>query len=240
MDETVTTTSHAMLTAEAHRDLRIRRDRDTALGDGVMSCVTVPAEFRRVQVHYPILFRRNAERDAFTAIALFGFREGENLFLEGGTWDADYVPLSVDIQPFLIGGTEEARQVHVDLASPRIGGDGQRVFDDAGRSTPYLEAVAEQLGELDEGWRASADFFAALRRHELLEPLTLEITLVDGSVNRLVGFHVVDEARLAALDAAALGALHAEGHLMPIFMAVASIGNFNALVARKNKRLGDG
>lgn len=240
MGETVTTTSHAMLTAEVHQGLRVRRDRDSALGDAVMSCVTVPSEFRRVQAHYPILFRRNAERDAFTALALFGFQERENLFLEGGAWDADYVPLAVDIQPFLIGGAEGTRQVHVDLASPRIGGDGERVFDDAGRPTPYLEAVSEQLGELDAGWRASGDFFAALRRHELLEPLTLEIALDDGSVNRLVGFHVIDEARLSGLDAAALGALHAEGHLMPIFMAVASIGNFNALVARKNRRLGDG
>lgn len=239
MDETVAATSHAILTAEAHRELRVRRNRDPALGDGVMSCMTVPAEFRRVQAHYPILFRRNAERDAFTALALFGFQEGENLFLEGGAWDADYVPLAIDIQPFLIGGAEGARQVHVDLASPRIG-DGERVFDDAGRATPYLETVAEQLGELDEGYRASGAFFAALRRHELLEPLTLEITLDDGSVNRLVGFHIIDEARLSALEAAALGALHAEGHLMPIFMAVASIGNFNALVARKNRRLGDG
>lgn len=240
MDETVTTTSHAMLTAEVHRELRIRRDRDVALGDGVMSCVTMPAEFRRVQVHYPILFRRNAERDAFTALALFGFQEGENLFLESGVWDADYMPLAIDIQPFLIGGASETRQVHVDLASPRLGEEGERVFDESGRPTPYLERVAGQLGELDEGWRASGDFFAALRRHDLLEPLTLEITLDDRSVNRLVGFHVIDEARLAALDAVALGALHADGHLMSIFMAVASIGNFNALVARKNKRLGDG
>jgi len=239
MGEAVTTTSHAVLTAEAHRELRVRRERDEALGDGVMSCVTMPAEFRRVQVHYPILFRRNAERDAFTAVALFGFEDGENLFLEGVAWDADYVPLAMAVQPFLIGGAEDARQVHVDLASPRIGA-GWRVFDDAGRPTSYLETVAEQLGELDEGWRASGDFFSALRRHELLEPLTLEITLDDGSVNRLVGFHVIDEARLSALDAAALGALHADGHLMPIFMAVASIGNFNALVARKNRRLGDG
>ena len=236
-------TSHAILTAAAHGELRIRRDRDAQLGDGVMSCVTVPAEFRRVQVHYPILFRRNVERDSLAALALFGFQDGENLFLEDGVWDADYVPLAIDIQPFLIGGAPGlpgASQVHVDLASPRIGDAGERVFDADGRPTPYLETVAEQLGELDEGYRASGDFFAALRRYELLEPLTLEITLGDGSINRLVGFHVIDEARLNALDGASLGTLQAEGHLMPIFMAVASIGNLNALVARKNRRLANG
>ena len=234
-------TSHAILTAEAHRELRVRRDRDVRLGDGVMSCMTVPAEFRRVQAHYPILFRRNIERDSFAAMALFGFEDGENLFLANGAWDADYVPLSIDIQPFLIGGTADgAKQVHVDLGSPRIGENGERVFDADGRPTGYLETIAEQLGELDEGHRASGEFFSALRRYELLEPLTLEVALGDGSVNRLVGFHVIDETRLSGLDAAALGTLQAEGHLMPIFMAVASIGNLNALVARKNRRMMDG
>ena len=41
--------SHEILTAEAHRDLRIRTDRSAELGDGVMSCITFPNEFRRVQ-----------------------------------------------------------------------------------------------------------------------------------------------------------------------------------------------
>lgn len=237
-------TNHAVLTAEAHRELRVRTDRDAALGDAVMSCVTVPDEFRKVQAYYPILFRRNVERDEFMAVALFGFEAGENLFLADGRWEADYRPLAIDIQPFLIGGSAEgggAKQVHIDLASPRIGaGEGMRVFDEHGRPTPYLETIAEQLGALDEGWRGAAGFFSALRRHELLEPLTLEITLDDGSTNRLVGFHVIDEDRLRALDGEALGELHREGHLMPLFMALASLGNLNALIARKNRRLADG
>ncbi len=237
-------TDHLVLTAEAHRDLRVRTERDAALGDAVMSCVTVPDEFRRVQVDYPILFRRDVERDAFMALALFGFEDGENLFLQDGRWDADYLPLAVDIQPFLIGAPAaggETKQVHIAMASPRIARDeGVRVFDDHGRPTPYLETVAEQLGALDAGWQASGDFFAALRRYDLLEPLTLEITLDDGSTNRLVGFHVVDEDRLRALDGDALGDMHRDGHLMPLFMAVASIGNLAALIARKNRRMADG
>lgn len=129
------------------------------------------------------------------------------------------------------------------MASPRIvadGGEGVRVFDEHGSPTPYLETVAEQLGALDEGWQGSAEFFAALRRHELLEPLTLEITLDDGSTNRLVGFHVVDEDRLRALDGDALGELHRDGHLMPLFMAVASVGKLSELIARKNRRMAHG
>jgi hypothetical protein len=235
--------AHAILTSEAHRDLRVRTDRGEALGDAVMCCITVPDEFRRVQEDYPILFRLNAGRDEFTALAMFGFEEGENLFLDGGRWDARARPLAMDIQPFLIGGTPdgETKQVHVDLASPRIAdAEGVRVFDEDGRPTPYLERVAEQLGALDAGYQASGDFFAALRRHELLEPLTLDVTLDDGSSHRLVGFQVIDEDRLRALDAGALAELHEEGHLLPIFMAVASVGKLGALVDRKNRRLRGG
>ena len=236
--------AHEILTAEAHRDLRIRTDHGAELGDAVMSCITVPTEFRQVQNEYPILFRLSPERDSFTALAIFGFEAGENLYLDGTRWDARYRPLAMQIQPFLIGApaTEGGdRQVHIDTGSSRIGSDeGIRIFDEDGRPTPYLESVAEQLGALDEGYRSSADFFAALRRHELLEPMTLDVTLENGSKNRLVGFHVIDEDRLRALPEEALGELHGEGHLMPIFMAVASLSNLTALIARKNRRIGRG
>ncbi|RYD53901.1 MAG: multidrug transporter [Sphingomonadales bacterium] len=224
--------------------MRIRSERGADLGDAVMSAIVVPAEFRQVQNEYPILFRMNAERTGFTALAIFGFEAGENLYLEGDRWDARSRPLSIDIQPFLIGGRpgdEETKQVHIDMASPRIakgagGGEGVRVFDETGRPSPYLETMIEKLGTLDAGFEESGDFFAALSRHELLEPLILEVTLDDGATHRLVGFHVIDEEKLQALDAAALGELQAEGHLMPIFMALASMANLSGLIARKNRR----
>jgi hypothetical protein len=237
--------SHAIVTAEAHSALRIKTERGESFGDGVMCCLVVPDEFRRVQEEYPILFRLNAERDSFTALAMFGFQDGENLFLADGRWDARVRPLAMEIQPFLIGTSRDGatKQVHIDLASPRIdteGGEGVRLFDEDGQPTPYLDQMAEQLGALDAGYQATADFFAALRRYELLEPLMLDITLDDGSSNRLVGFHAIDEDRLAGLDAAAIATLHSEGHLLPIYMALASLGRVGALVERKNRRLRGG
>jgi hypothetical protein len=230
--------SHVLLHSADHGALRIRTDRAAELGDDAMCCLTVPDEFRRVQACYPILFRQDVERDGFSALAMFGFENGENLFLKDGRWDAPYVPLAMDIQPFLIGRPADAdgdAQVHVDMASPRIGGaEGVRVFDELGRPTPYLEAIADKLGQLHAGYGESAGFFDALARHALLEPLTLEVTLDDGATNRLVGFHVIDEDRLRALDAGETAELHAQGHLMPIFMALASLAQLNALIARKN------
>lgn len=231
--------NHAILTSKDHRDLRITTHGGAAVGDAVMSCFVVPSEFRRVQNEYPILFHLTPERDRFQPLALFGFEVGENLFLNGNRWDARYRPLAMQIQPFLIGHPAReggSKQIHIDMDSPRIaaGGEGVRIFDELGRPTPYLEAITGQLGELDVGWQQIGDFFAALTRYELLEPLTFDITLADRSVNRLVGYHAINEERLQQLDAAALGDLHEAGYLLPVFMALASLSNIGALIARKN------
>ena len=236
---------HQPLTAQSHGRLRLHRDHGADYGDAVMCCVTVPDEFRRVQNEYPILFRLNPERDSFTALAMFGFEDGENLFLEGNRWDARYRPLAMAIQPLLIGRPapdSDERQVHIDMASPRIAGEGEGIalFDEAGQPSEYLNRAIEQLGQLDGGYARSGDFFTAVARYDLLEPLAVEVPLVDGSRNRLVGFHTINEDRLRDLDSAALADLHGAGHLMPIFMAVASMSNFDDLIRRKNRRLRDG
>lgn len=233
-------TAHAVLDNQTHRDLRVETDVGERFGDAVMSALVVPAEFRQVQAHYPILFRKDLESGRFAALALFGFEHGENLFLHDARWDAPYRPLSIAIRPFLVGrpaDDEGPGQVHIDMDHPRAtSGNGVRLFDDDGRPTPFLEDIAEKLGLLDAGYRASEGFFEALERHELLEPFTLEITLDDQSTNRLVGFHIVNEDKLRTLDDAALGGLHREGFLMPLFMALASLSNLAELVERRNRK----
>lgn len=230
--------NHQILNATDHGGLRIHTGAGADFGDNIMATLTVPAEFREVQGHFPIVFRRDDATGLLSALVLFGFQNGENLFLDGDRWDARYRPVTLAIQPFLIGRAASAAdgaQVHVDLAHPRISttGEGVRVFDQHGNPTPYLEAIASKLGDLDHAWRSSPAFFAALERHALLEPFSLEVSLPDGSKQSLVGFQTIDEDRLAALDAESLHSLHADGHLQAIYMAIASLVQFGELVARK-------
>ena len=235
---------HAILDRDTHRNLRVRTEPGAALGDAIMACLTVPLEFRRVQNEFPILFRRNLETGKFSALALMGFENEENLFLDEGRWDARYRPMAMAIQPFLVGRPQDdgLAQVHIDLAHPRIAppGEGVGLFDEMGQPTPHLEKVAAMLGDLDEGYRASEGFFDALERHDLIEPLAVDVELGDGSKHRLVGYHIINEDRLVALDGAALGELHQAGHLMPIFMALASLSNLSELARRKDGRLQSG
>ncbi|WP_156254801.1 SapC family protein [Sandarakinorhabdus oryzae] len=236
--------NHQIVTPAEHADLRVHVGAGAALGDAVMACIAVPAEFRRLAVDYPILFRQDEESGAFSALALFGFEPGENLFLDGNDWDAVNRPLAMVVQPFLVGRSRDGDgpgQVHIDMDHPRVShsGEGMRLFEPSGVATPYLEQIADLLGALDGSHRASGDFYAALSRYDLLEPFSMDVTLDNGAMHRLVGYHLIAEERLAALEPGVLSELHAAGHLLPIYMAVASVGNLTRLVRRKNKR-GDG
>jgi hypothetical protein len=233
--------NHQILNPADHGALRVHTEAGAAYGDNVMAALAMPAEFREIQAHFPIVFRRDAETGKLAALALFGFEAGENLFLTGNVWDARYRPMALAVQPFLIGrppAEDAPPQVHVDMEHPRISvsGEGMRVFDDAGTPTPYLEIIATRLGDLDYSWQQAASFFAALEAYELIEPFSLEVTLDSGAVQSLVGFQTIHEDKLAALDGEALRALMDQGHLARIYMVLASLAQFGELVARKNRQ----
>ena len=226
---------HVQLNDIDHKHLRIDTRRSAALGDDVAFVPTFPAEFRNLQAHYPIVFRKDAN-GALHPIAVLGFQEGRNLFLDGDRWDASYLPLAIERQPFLIGKGDDDLTVHIDLDSPRVGSEaGIALFREQGGNTDYLDRVASVLLALHNGLEGVAAFVDALLALELLESFVLDVELDDGSANRLTGFYAINEDRLRALDAAALGGLHAAGHLEPVFMAVASVANFRGLIERMNR-----
>lgn len=229
-------TRHAQINNIDHRDLRIDTRRSAALGDDVAFAATFPAEFRDLQAYYPIVFRKDAN-GTLSPIALLGFEEGRNLFLDGERWDAAYLPLAIERNPFLIGRGGEELTVHIDLDSPRVRSDdvGQALFREHGGNSEYLDRIASVLLTLHNGLQRVPAFIDALLALELLESFILDVELDDGSVNRLAGYYTINEDRLRALDATALGDLHAAGHLEPVFMAVASVSNFRDLIERMNR-----
>ena len=220
-----------------HKDLRIITRHGRGLDDSHAYVQTFAGEFRLLQAHYPIIFRKQSEAHPYEPVALFGFETDENLFLEDERWDAPTLPLLVERLPFLIGREGDELMIHIDADSPRISTtEGEPIFLPHGGMSPYLEHVNSMLLTIHEGMGSNAAFIEALEKHELLEGFALDITLDDGSQNRLAGFFTVNEERLAALDGAALDSLHKAGWLSAIYFQIASLSNFRALIDRKNAR----
>ena len=238
--------NHVMLNNVDHKDLRIITTRSAKYGDNIRCAMTFSWEFRSVQAHYPIFFSKDEGSGKFMAVGMFGFEENENLFLDENGWGAAYIPMMVLRDPFLIGrqqpadGDEstEGSMVHLDMDSPRVNNsEGERVFLPHGGVSEYLESVNGLLHTINEGFAVDQLFLEALENHELLESFALDITLNDGSDNRLSGFYTIDEEKLAGLSSEALAGLHEKAFLQPIYMAIASLSNIRALIDRKNARV---
>ncbi len=229
--------NHVLLNNVQHKDLRVITRHGAEFGDDVMYTATFPAEFRTLQAHYPIVFRKTDDGRSFEPIALFGFQAGENLFLADDGWDAPEVPLMIQRQPFLIGRNGDELMIHLDLDSPRISKtEGEPIFLPHGGVSDYLERINSMLFAIHQGLQQNVGFVEALLKHELLESFVFDIELDDGSQNRLAGFYTINEERLAALDAAAIAELHQAGYLQPIYMVLASLSQFRGLIDRKNRQ----
>ncbi len=227
---------HVLLNNVDHKDVRVINRRGASFGDDVMLAITFPAEFRDLQAHYPIVFRKTPDGTGFEPVALFGFQDRENLFLGPKGWDASYVPLAIERQPFLIGITGGEPLVHIDMESPRVSrADGEAIFLAHGGNTEFLENVNSTLLSIYQGVQATPPFIAALLEHAMLESFVVDIELEDGSQNRLAGFYTINEDKLNALGPDALGRLHQTGYLQAIYMVLASLSNFRALIDRKNR-----
>ena len=235
--------NHVLLNNVEHKDLRIITTRSAEFGDRVMSALTFPDEFRSVQAHYPIFFGKSSDTGGFQPLAMFGFEKDENLFLTGDGWDATYVPLSIERQPFLIGfqqrtdvgGVSRQMVIHVDMDHPRISQEeGERVFLEHGGYTDYLNRMNDALFTIHEGYERNKGFVQALLDHDLLESFTLDVELNDGSKHRLAGFYTINEEKLGELDADVLAKLSNGGFLLPIYMVVASMSNIRELIRRRN------
>ena len=94
---------HEMLNNITHKDLRVITRYGAEFGDNIGTVLTFPTEYGDVQREYPIFFRKDPQTGEFQSIALLGFQQDENLFLDESGWNAAYIPGIVARGPFLIG-----------------------------------------------------------------------------------------------------------------------------------------
>jgi hypothetical protein len=236
---------YALLNNVEHKDLRVILRYSPEFGNNVATVLTFPTEFADVQREYPIFFRKDPTSGEFHSVALLGFQEGENLFLEDGRWKANYLPGIVARGPFLIGFQEQQVDgtlrkepvIHVDLDDPRVSRtEGHPVFLPRGGNSAYLEQVANVLRGIHEGLEISKAMFAAYVELDLIEPVKLEVNVSDTEKYGLEGLHTINREKLRALDSESLFRLHRAGFLQGAFLVMASLGNVKTLMAVKQRK----
>ncbi len=238
---------HQLLNNNDHKNLKVITKRSAVLGESVSYVYTFPLEFKSIQAHYPICFRKDHNTGKLFPVALLGFEEDENLFLNAEQWSAHYVPCMFERQPFSIakqsvsldGANTLQSVVCIDVESPRISlTEGQPIFLEFGGNSAYLERVVSILETIEFGNSANEQFIEVLSELDLIESFSLEVQLNDGSKHSLFGYYTINEDKLAQLKADEVVKLHMSGFLQAIYMIIASHIHFRDLVELKNKKRG--
>lgn len=238
--------NHAILNVVEHKSLRVNTGYGVELGDAVMGTLAIPSEFHSLQADYPIVLQRDSRSGKFLPMVMFGFEQGENLYLDGDQWQASYVPLMIRRGPFLIGfqsgkpgmgdKSGAAMVISIDMDSPRLGAEGEPLFQLSGLNSDYTDRIADILQQIDSGQAAIEELCAALAGQNLIEPFSLEVRLDSGRKHELKGFYTINEEKLALLEAPLLADFSQRGILFGAYMLVASMANIPRLIALKNRR----
>lgn len=127
--------------------------------------------------------------------------------------------------------------IHIDMDNPRVGVDnGQSLFLAYGGDTLYLEKVMKTLQVIHQGAAIDEGFFSTLDAMELFEPVNIEISLSNIANVNLRDYYTINKDKLAQLDGESLEKLNKKGLLGLVYFALVSLGNFNKLIALKNKK----
>lgn len=235
-----------MLNNVSHSDLRVITKNSAEYGDNIGTVQVFPSEFEALQKEYPIFFRKDPDSGQLQSVVMLGIVQEENLFLDDNGWNAHYIPSVISRGPFLIGfqdqsadgGEEKAPVVHVNMDNPRISKtEGEAVFTEFGGQTPYLNNINSVLMNLYQGVKGSQALYNAFTALDLIEPVKLDIELINGERHNLHGNYTISEKKLMALDGDVLAKLNATGFLKIAYLMITSMGNVKKLVDMKNVQL---
>jgi hypothetical protein len=234
---------HVLLNNIEHKELRIASYQSAQFGDNVNYALIVPSELKTAKNFYPIFIQKDSANGHFFFSALFGFQEGENLFLDENGWNAEYIPLSIMRQPFLIGqqsyvenGEQKVRRViHIDMDSPRIHQiEGRLLFNESGMASEYLEGVANMLEELHHGLFEAGQLIERLISYNLLEPLTLKVAFNNHKKYEIPDMYTINEDVLRKLSDEQIVSLYRDGSLEKIYSILHSQARVSTLIRLKN------
>jgi hypothetical protein len=196
-----------------------------------LTAVEIPLAARE----YTIVFAGTDE--AVVPVVILGIEGNDNLYIrEDCGWDASYIPAFVRRYPFVFSQSDDGNTftlcVDEDWKGCNREGKGQRLFDDAGERTQYLENVLKFLEEYQKQFQLTQAYCAKLKELGLLESMKAELTLPGGEKRALTGFMAVNRAKLKDLSGEKLAALAKTDELELTYTHLQSMNNFPAMLKR--------
>lgn len=232
-----------------HRKVQIDTSKLALHGAELNMVPVVLSEFSSAAVQYPLVLAKNGDTGEFVCVALLGLEVGENLFWQNGQWQGLYLPLQIRRQPFFVGkpcthnktAVEDGDQiVCIDSESPAITTEGgMALFDERGLDTDFFQQTKACIAHLLAGEVENKSLIENLQKMDLLQSLSLKITLANQASTRLNGLYTVNQDKLAKLKDEQVLQLYKLGLLGAIHTLITSLGQVQTLIDLKNRQLVD-
>lgn len=221
------------VTPQRHGDWSVGPGTRYRFAAGVTAVPLMAAEFVQSAPHLPIVF--SVEGETVLPVAVVGIKTGENLFVDTeGNWTAPVVPAFLRRYPFVFstGADATTMTLCIDEAFEGIdrkGQSGERMFDDAGNRTPFLDNALNFVTGFQQEHNRSVAFGNRLRALGLLETGQAKLTLEDGAEQVVNGFMMVSREKLGQLGDAETLELARSGALELIHLHLLSLTGFGGL-----------
>jgi hypothetical protein len=223
------------LSKDRHANWSVELGRNYAFARSTNSVPLTRVEFARAAREYPIVFA-GPEDEPFP-LAILGLSDRQNLFIDDqGAWGGDYVPAFVRRYPFVFTTLDDGQTFTLCMDEAFSGcnedGRGERLFDDDGNTTRYLDNVLAFLREYQAEHQRTQAFARRMATLKLLEPVQANVAMDSGQKLALTDFKVVSRTRLKQVGDAALREMFTSDDLELVYLHLQSMQAFAGLIAR--------
>jgi hypothetical protein len=223
-----------ILDKNKHKHTHIKTERGAKYGEAINYVPVIADEIAELVLEYPVYFIKNNQTGQFELFALTGFEKGQNLFLNGNLWKADYIPLHIQRQPFMLAVGERDQTkltVTINENHSRVNtSEGELLFDESLEPTLFLQSVSDKLIKLMDGEQRTRAFIDDLLKNNLIEAVQLNITKSNGNTQSYKGLYSISSDALQTLCASSLSELHKMGYLQACHLILASSGHIKKLI----------
>lgn len=218
-----------------HKDLYVKAGADYGFARKVNSVPLTAAEFPAAAPEYAIAFAGNDE--ALMPMVILGAAKEQNLYVkDDGAWDAKYIPAFVRRYPFVFAMGQDQKTLTLCIDEEFSGcnqdGRGERLFDNEGARTSYLEQVLKFQQAYQAQHQRTAVFCKKLVELDLLAPVQATVNQASGERRVLGGLRVVDRNKLKQLDAETVHGMLRSDELELIYLHLHSLVNLRLIGER--------
>ncbi len=230
--------SVVFLNSNEHRDLKLLNNQFFPHAKKHHMSYLLVHEFPQACLNFPIVFIKDENTGQFKSVAMFGFKEGENVFYEEPQWNSTYIPANIRRHPFLMAPKSDNDQdwsICIDRESEHFSTtDGEVLFDSEGKPSQQLEKVKKFLADFIEKDHLTSAFIKQLANMDLFKQNSIVITESNGEQAQINGVYSIDEEKLNDLPDADYLALKKRGYIGPIFTHLTSLGQMERIKILRN------